>query len=92
MATSFTIKSYILYYRVDINCANATTGMTPCHCAAIQGHGRVLMTLLEHAPNLAAKDSQGRLAHSYPLCALLEYFVCIEFHSQCYNSIASKHI
>ena len=34
--------------------------MTPCHCAALQGHGRILMTLLEHSPNLVAKDSQGR--------------------------------
>ena len=50
----------MLVVRADINCANATTGMTPCHCAAIQGHGRVLMTLLEHSPNLVAKDSQGR--------------------------------
>ena len=50
----------IYYHRADIDCANATTGMTPCHCAAIQGHGRVLMTLLELTPNLVAKDSQGR--------------------------------
>ncbi|XP_065911914.1 ankyrin repeat domain-containing protein 39-like isoform X2 [Dysidea avara] len=59
------IAKLLLKHRANINCANVSTGMTPCHCAALQGHGRVLMTLLEHTPNLTAKDSQGRTAADF---------------------------
>ena len=59
--------------RANINCVNVSTGMTPCHCAALQGHGRVLMTLLENAPNLTAKDFQERSVNVREYCNEIAY-------------------
>lgn len=49
-----------LPFSADVNCTNRGTGWTPCHCAAFQGHGKVLMCLMEEKPDLTAKDNAGR--------------------------------
>ena len=47
-------------FSVDINGTNRTTGWTALHCAAFQGHGKVLLYLTQHNPNLTLQDSMGR--------------------------------
>lgn len=44
----------------NVNVTNKGTGWTPCHCAAFQGHGKVLLQLMQHSPDVSIKDSLGR--------------------------------
>jgi len=46
----------------NVNVANYGSKWTPMHCAAFQGHGKVIMYLMEHSPDLSLQDSQGRTA------------------------------
>ncbi|KAK7500175.1 hypothetical protein BaRGS_00008722 [Batillaria attramentaria] len=54
------IVKVLLDNRANINMSNTGTLWTPLHCAAFQGHGKVIMYLMEYSPDLYAKDSQGR--------------------------------
>lgn len=47
-------------FRADINACNKGTQWTALHCAAFQGHGKVIMKLMEHNPSVELKDNQGR--------------------------------
>ena len=58
-------------YSADLNATNKGTGWTPVHCAAFQGHGPVLLKLLNEAPDLSIKDNRGRLVSS---CAVVIHF------------------
>ncbi|XP_033628878.1 uncharacterized protein LOC117291343 [Asterias rubens] len=51
---------YLHDLRADVNLSNSGTRWTACHCAAFQGHGRVIMKLMERKPELSLKDSRGR--------------------------------
>jgi len=51
---------FCMFYSADINLANKGTLWTPLHSAAFQGHGKVIMKLMEHNPDLTMKDNQGR--------------------------------
>ena len=46
--------------RADVNGRNSGTKWTACHCAAFQGHGKVIMILLEYKANVQLQDEQGR--------------------------------
>lgn len=46
----------------DVNITNNGTLWTALHCAAFQGHGKVVMELMEARPNLAVRDAEGRTA------------------------------
>ncbi|XP_005108004.1 delta-latroinsectotoxin-Lt1a [Aplysia californica] len=46
----------------DINACNSGTLWTALHCAAFQGHGKVIMTLMDRQPDLYKVDTQGRSA------------------------------
>lgn len=46
--------------RANVNACNKGTLWTALHCAAFQGHGKVIMTLMEHKPDVTLKDSHGR--------------------------------
>lgn len=54
------IFNFIIICRANINSTNNGTLWTPLHCAAFQGHGRVIMTLMEHQPDIHKVDSEGR--------------------------------
>lgn len=56
------IVKLLLENNVDINGTNRTTGWTALHCAAFQGHGKVILYLTQHSPNLTLQDSMGRTA------------------------------
>lgn len=58
-----------LPFSANVNCTNKGTGWTPCHCAAFQGHGKVLMHLMEEKPDLTAKDNAGRCVCMWALWA-----------------------
>ena len=47
-------------FRADVNAANKGTGWTAAHCASFQGHGPVLLHLIQYKPNLMLEDSLGR--------------------------------
>ncbi|XP_071476745.1 cyclin-dependent kinase inhibitor 2A-like [Diadema antillarum] len=59
------IAEYLLKHGADVNLSNGGTLWTPCHCAAFQGHGKVLMKLLEAKPNLTLKDNKGRTSSDF---------------------------
>ena len=46
--------------RADINACNRGTNWTALHCATFQGHGKVVMTLMNHNPDLTVRDNLGR--------------------------------
>ena len=48
------------YHSADVNATNISTGWTACHAAAIRGHGKVLLYLMEQQPDLSLKDTMGR--------------------------------
>lgn len=54
------IAEFLLEIGANINLCNKGTQWTPLHCAAFQGHGKVIMKLMDHNPDLTLKDNQGR--------------------------------
>ncbi|KAH9503707.1 Dauer abnormal formation protein 25 [Bulinus truncatus] len=56
------IVQLLIQYGADVNNFNKGTLWTPLHCAAFQGHGKVIMTLLESKADLFQADAQGRTA------------------------------
>ncbi|XP_038049014.1 ankyrin repeat domain-containing protein 49-like [Patiria miniata] len=56
------IVEYLLRHGGDVNQSNSGTRWTASHCAAFQGHGKVLMKLMESKPDLAMRDNRGRTA------------------------------
>ncbi|KAK3082997.1 hypothetical protein FSP39_011184 [Pinctada imbricata] len=56
------IVSCLIENRADVNACNKGTLWTALHCAAFQGHGKVIMKLMEANPNITLKDNQGRTA------------------------------
>ncbi|XP_070189832.1 ankyrin repeat-containing protein DDB_G0279043-like [Littorina saxatilis] len=54
------IVKVLLEHGANISLGNKGTQWTPLHCAAFQGHGKVIMYLMDYNPDLFAKDSQGR--------------------------------
>ncbi|XP_022107355.1 ankyrin repeat domain-containing protein 49-like [Acanthaster planci] len=56
------IVEYLLRHGANVNQSNSGTLWTACHCAAFQGHGKVLMKLMESKPDLTLKDNRGRTA------------------------------
>ncbi|XP_033740559.1 protein phosphatase 1 regulatory subunit 16A-like [Pecten maximus] len=56
------IVEVLLECRADINTCNNNTLWTALHCAAFQGHGKVIMKLMDYKPDLYLKDNQGRTA------------------------------
>ncbi|XP_063405232.1 serine/threonine-protein phosphatase 6 regulatory ankyrin repeat subunit B-like isoform X1 [Mytilus trossulus] len=56
------IAEFLLEVGANINLCNKGTQWTPLHCAAFQGHGKVIMKLMDHNPEMTLKDSQGRTA------------------------------
>lgn len=65
----FPIYNHLLkqnfFFRADINACNKGTHWTALHCAAFQGHGKVIMKLMEHNPSVELKDNQGRYIPIY---------------------------
>ncbi|XP_041452784.1 ankyrin repeat domain-containing protein 49-like [Lytechinus variegatus] len=59
------VAEYLIQHGADVNLSNGGTLWTPCHCAAFQGHGKVLMKLLEAKPNLSLQDNRGRTAADF---------------------------
>ncbi len=49
----------------DVNVANRGTGWTAGHCAAFQGHGKVLLQLMRHTPDVTLTDSMGRSVRTH---------------------------
>ncbi|XP_065837729.1 uncharacterized protein [Oscarella lobularis] len=49
----------------DVNGTNTGTLWTAAHCAAFQGHGKALMIIMNHSPNLTLKDHEGRTAADF---------------------------
>ena len=59
---SVSILPYFIFFdRADVNLANRGTLLTPIHSAAYQGHGKVIMKLMEYNPDVTLKDNEGRL-------------------------------
>lgn len=56
------IVKLLMKHNADVNVRNNGTLWTPMHCAAFQGHGRVIMFLMENKPDLTLADSLGRTA------------------------------
>eukprot|EP00112_Aurelia_sp_Birch-Aquarium-sp1_P004963 Seg1562.1 transcript_id=Seg1562.1/GoldUCD/mRNA.D3Y31 product="Ankyrin repeat domain-containing protein 50" protein_id=Seg1562.1/GoldUCD/D3Y31 len=56
------IVKLLLEKGADVNGRNSSTRWTACHCAAFQGHGKVIMRLLEFKPKLDLKDELDRTA------------------------------
>jgi len=55
------IVKMLIKHGADVNVRNNGTKWTPLHCAAFQGHGKVLMQLIMfHNPDLYAEDTSGR--------------------------------
>ncbi|XP_070581037.1 ankyrin repeat domain-containing protein 39-like [Ptychodera flava] len=59
------IAEYLLRHGADINRCNGGTGWTALHCAAFQGHGKVIMKLMEYNPKLDIRDAKGRTASDF---------------------------
>lgn len=55
-----------LLFRADINACNRGTNWTALHCATFQGHGKVVMLLMNHNPDLLIRDNLGR--YRTPIC------------------------
>ena len=51
---------FSLHCRADVNAVNKGTNWTALHCAAFQGHGPVVLSLLRAKSNPEAVDNQGR--------------------------------
>ena len=51
---------FSLRCRADVNAVNKGTNWTALHCAAFQGHGPVVLSLLRAKSNPEAVDNQGR--------------------------------
>lgn len=56
------IVQLLLARGADINACNCGTNWTALHCATFQGHGKVVMTLMDHNPDLTIRDNFGRTA------------------------------
>lgn len=56
------VVKILLKNGADVNGRNSGTRWTACHCAAFQGHGKVIMTLMEYNPKLELKDDSNRTA------------------------------
>ncbi|XP_067675697.1 uncharacterized protein [Haliotis asinina] len=56
------IVEALLKAGADINILNRGTQWTPLHCASFQGHGKVILKLMPHEPDLYTADNQGRTA------------------------------
>ena len=54
------VIEFTFIYRADVNATNKGTKWTPLHCAAFQGHGKVIMRIMDKNPDLVLKDNQGR--------------------------------
>ena len=61
------------FHSADVNVSNKGTGWTPCHCAAFQGHGKVLLHLSGARPDISLKDSAGRCVGTL-LVTWLDYY------------------
>jgi len=59
------IVDILLKYGVNVDGQNMSNKWTASHCAAFQGHGKVLMKLLDCGPDLSMLDSKGRTAIDY---------------------------
>ncbi|XP_064629003.1 uncharacterized protein LOC135488355 isoform X2 [Lineus longissimus] len=59
------IAETLLKHGADVNVTNSGTRWTAAHCAAFQGHGKVLMKLMEYRPNLTLRDSKNRTAGDF---------------------------
>mmetsp|Transcript_31461 Transcript_31461/g.61355 ORF Transcript_31461/g.61355 Transcript_31461/m.61355 type:complete len:265 (+) Transcript_31461:14-808(+) len=59
------ILSYLLECKADVNVQNHGTKWTPLHCAAFQTHGKCIMLLLKHKPDIHKLDAQGRCAADF---------------------------
>lgn len=62
----------------DINAQNSGSGWTGLHCAAFQGHGPVILVLMQYQPDLTLKDDQGRwvvyqLSHLFRMSNIKEW-------------------
>jgi len=56
------IVQLLLDRGANINACNRGTNWTGLHCATFQGHGKVVMTLMNHNPDLTIRDNFGRSA------------------------------
>lgn len=54
------IVKVLLEAGANVNVANRGTGWTAAHCAAFQGHGKVMLCLLNYKPDVTIADSMGR--------------------------------
>ncbi|CAH1250098.1 CDKN2A [Branchiostoma lanceolatum] len=59
------IVELLLKNGAEINACNSGTMWTALHCAAFQGHGKVIMKLMQHSPDLQMKDAKGRTAADF---------------------------
>jgi len=59
------IVDILVKYGVAVDGQNRGNKWTAAHCAAFQGHGKVLMKLLECGPDMSLLDSKGRSAIDY---------------------------
>nr|XP_006817994.1 PREDICTED: protein phosphatase 1 regulatory subunit 16A-like [Saccoglossus kowalevskii] len=59
------IVQYLLKNGASVNCCNSGTGWTALHCAAFQGHGKVIMKIMDHNPDLTLRDDKGRTASDF---------------------------
>ena len=66
----FTIR----FDRADVNLANRRSMWTPIISAAFQGHGKVIMKLMEFNPDLTLKDNHGRLVI---FIVIFIFFICV---------------
>ncbi|XP_020629069.1 ankyrin repeat and SOCS box protein 3-like isoform X1 [Orbicella faveolata] len=57
-----TIVQLLLNRGADVNACNRGTNWTALHCATFQGHGKVVMSLMNHNPDLSIRDNLGRSA------------------------------
>lgn len=58
--SSYNFQILLNTFRADINACNRGTNWTALHCATFQGHGKVVMSLLNHNPDLSIRDNLGR--------------------------------
>ena len=63
---TFCYFSQFHFNRADVNLPNRRSLWTPIISAAFQGHGKIIMKLMEYNPDLSLTDNQGRLV-SFPL-------------------------
>ncbi|XP_019628302.1 PREDICTED: ankycorbin-like [Branchiostoma belcheri] len=59
------IVELLLKNGAGINVCNSGTKWTALHCAAFQGHGKVILKLMQHKPDLQMKDAKGRTAADF---------------------------